>query len=164
MLVQVIGDDYFRSKRRGETAKEAIFTRKVGHTQRGGRPIRFDRFYASLLGGKAVEQLVEGQNNSVVTLQHTREKGFFVDSYDTYRFRDRWGLIHARPMHPALYDAEVLRPSQMGIDYLLPIFTDALDASDMEFTRTTAFAPGNLLNTYHSINTDVNKRVRFLED
>jgi hypothetical protein len=45
-LIQMIGDRYFQLYRRGESAKEAIFTRKVGHTQRGGRPILFDRFYA----------------------------------------------------------------------------------------------------------------------
>ncbi len=49
-LIQMIGDRYFQLYRRGESAKEAIFTRKVGHTQRGGRPILFDRFYAALLG------------------------------------------------------------------------------------------------------------------
>src|SRR5208282_634693 len=46
-LIQMIGDKYFQLYRRGESAKEAIFTRKVGHTQRGGRPILFDRFYAA---------------------------------------------------------------------------------------------------------------------
>ncbi len=35
-LIQMIGDKYFQLYRRGESAKEAIFTRKVGHTQRGG--------------------------------------------------------------------------------------------------------------------------------
>ena len=49
-MIQMIGDRYFQLYRRGESAKEAIFTRKVGHTQRGGRPILFDRFYAALLG------------------------------------------------------------------------------------------------------------------
>ena len=36
---------------------------------RGGRPIQFDRFYAAQLGGKAVELLVQGYNNSIATLQ-----------------------------------------------------------------------------------------------
>ena len=31
-LIQMIGDRYFQLYRRGESAKEAIFTRKVGHT------------------------------------------------------------------------------------------------------------------------------------
>ena len=32
----------------------------------------------------------------------------------------------------------------------------------MEHIRNTLFAPGNLLRPYHSINTDVNKRIRYL--
>ena len=57
MLIEHMGDDYFSSRRRGESASAAIFVRKVGHTQRGGRPVLFDRFYASQLGGKAVDML-----------------------------------------------------------------------------------------------------------
>jgi hypothetical protein len=33
----------------------------------------------------------------------------------------------------------------------------------MEYTRQTLFAPGNLSLPYHSINTDVHKRIRYLE-
>ena len=59
-LITILGDRYFQQYRRGRSAKEAIFTRKVGHTQRGGRPILFDRFYAAQLGSKAVElELIE---------------------------------------------------------------------------------------------------------
>src|SRR6266404_2605023 len=162
-LVQIIGDRYFQIYRRGESAKEAIFTRKVGHTQRGGRPILFDRFYAAQLGAKAVDLLVEGRNNAVSILQYNSTKGFHVDGYDANRFRDRWGLIHARKMHPALYDPKLMKPSRLGIEYLLPIFTDAIGGDDMEHTRQTLFAAGNLAEPYHSINTDVHKRIRFLE-
>ena len=160
-LIQMIGDKYFQNYRRGETAREAIFTRKVGHTQRGGRPILFDRFYAAQLGAKAVEMLVEGRNNAVSILQYNAAKGFHVEGYDANRFRDRWGLIHARFMHPALYDAQRMRPSKLGIDYLLPIFTDAIGNDDMEHTRQKLFSAGNLTQPYHSINTDVNKRIRY---
>jgi hypothetical protein len=38
--------------------------------------------------------------------------------------RDRWGLNHARRMHPALYDPILMKPSKMGMDYLLPICHD----------------------------------------
>jgi 6-phosphofructokinase 1 len=162
-LVQMIGDRYFQLYRRGDAAKEAIFTRKVGHTQRGGRPILFDRFYAAQLGAKAVELLAEGRNNAVSILQYSKELGFHVDGYDANRFRDRWGLIHARAMHPALYDAKLMKPSKMGIDYLLPIFTDAIGNDDAEFMRQQLFTPGNLAQPYHSINTDVNKRIRYVE-
>lgn len=162
-LIQMIGDRYFKLYRRGDSAKESIFTRKVGHTQRGGRPILFDRFYAGQLGAKAVELLVEGRNNAVAILQHNRTRGFHVEGFDANRFRDRWGLIHARQMHPALYDPKLMKPSRLGLDYLLPIFTGAIGEDDMEHTRQTLFAPGNLAQPYHSINTDVHKRIRYLE-
>jgi 6-phosphofructokinase 1 len=162
-LIQIIGDKYFQLYRRGDSAKEAIFTRKVGHTQRGGRPILFDRFYAAQLGAKTVDLLVEGRNNAVAILQYNSAKGFHVEGFDANRFRDRWGLIHARYMHPALYDAKLMKPSRMGIDYLLPIFTDAIGEDDAEHMRQTLFAAGNLAQPYHSINTDVHKRIRYLE-
>lgn len=162
-LIKMIGDRYFQLYRRGDSAKEAIFTRKVGHTQRGGRPILFDRFYAAQLGAKAVELLLEGRNNAVSVLQYNEHKGFHVDGFDANRFRDRWGHIHARFMHPSLYDPERMAPSQAGIDYLLPIFTDAIGEDDMESVRTRLFAPGNLTHPYHSMNTDVHKRIRYLE-
>lgn len=162
-LIQMIGDRYFQLYRRGESAREAVFTRKVGHTQRGGRPILFDRFYAAQQGAKAVELLAEGRNNAVSVLQYHPAKGFYVEGYDANRFRDRWGLIHARQMHPQLYDEKLMKPSRLGIDYLLPIFTDAIGEDDMEHLRQTLFAPGNLTQPYHSINTDVNKRIRYLD-
>ena len=161
-LVDRLGDKYFQNYRRGQSAREAIFTRKVGHTQRGGRPILFDRFHAAQLGAKSVELLNEGRNNTVAVLQHSRAKGFEVAGYDANRFRDRWGLIHARQMHPALYDRVLLRPSRLGIEYLQPIFTNAVGWDDMEHTRQTLFAVGNLTQPYHSINTDINKRIRYL--
>jgi ATP-dependent phosphofructokinase / diphosphate-dependent phosphofructokinase len=161
-LIQMIGDKYFQLYRRGDSAKEAIFTRKVGHTQRGGRPILFDRFYAAQLGAKTVEMLIEGRNNAVSILQYNSAKGFHVEGFDANRFRDRWGLIHARYMHPALYDPKLMKPSRMGIDYLLPIFTDAIGEDDAEHMRQTLFAAGNLAQPYHSINTDVHKRIRYL--
>ena len=36
-IVDRLGDHYFQQYRRGRSAMEAIFTRKIGHTQRGGR-------------------------------------------------------------------------------------------------------------------------------
>ena len=99
-MIKTLGDGYFQRYRRGSSAREAIFTRKVGHTQRGGRPILFDRFYAAQLGSSAVDLLVEGRNNAVSVLQYDATQGFHVEGYDANRFRDRWGLIHARQMHP----------------------------------------------------------------
>jgi 6-phosphofructokinase len=163
-LIQEIGDRYFQRYRRSESAKEAIFTRKVGHTQRGGRPILFDRFYAALLGAQAVDLLNDGRNNAVSVLQYSTASGFRVEGYDANRFRDRWGLIHARELHPSLYDQKAMKPSKAGIDYLLPIFTDAIGSDDAEHMRQTLFDPGNLAQPYHSINTDVHKRIRYLAE
>jgi 6-phosphofructokinase len=162
-MIQRLGDRYFQQYRRSSSAREAIFTRKVGHTQRGGRPIRFDRFYAAMLGSKAVDLLVEGRNNAVSVLQYDAERGFHVEGYDANRFRDRWGLIHARQMHPALYDPLLMKPSRLGMDYLIPIFSDAIGSDDAEHMRQTLFDPGNLAQPYHSINTDVHKRIRYLD-
>ncbi len=163
-LIEGIGDDYFVTTRRSESATTAIFTRKVGHVQRGGRPLLFDRFYAAQLGGKSVDMLVEGQNNSVAALQWNREAGFHLDSFHANVFRDQWGLIHARCMHPSFYDAERMQPSQIGIEYLLPIFTNAIGHADVEYIRQTVFDAGNLTRPFHSVNTDINKRIRFLKN
>ena len=163
MLIERIEDGYFRHYRRSESAKSAIFTRKVGHIQRGGRPLLFDRFYAAQLGGKAVDMLTEGQNNTVATLQWSNARGFYVDSYDANIFRDRWGLIHARNMHSSFYDPQRMQLSKIGIEYLLPIFTNAIGHDDVEAIRQTLFDSGNLLRPFHSVNTDVNKRIRYLE-
>ncbi len=163
-LIAMIGDKYFQDYRRGQSASEAIFTRKLGHTQRGGRPILFDRFYAALLGAKTVDMLLEGRNNATAILQYSPTQGFYVDSYDANRFRDRWGHIHPRFMYPGLYDARLLKPSKLGIEYLLPIFTDAIGSDDAEHMRQTMFAAGNLAQPYHSINTDVHKRIRYLSE
>jgi 6-phosphofructokinase 1 len=44
----------------------------------------------------------------------------------------------------------------------MPIFTNALGADDAEAMRTV-FSPGHLESQYHSVNTDMNKRIRYLE-
>ena len=163
ILIKRLGDSYFTSKRRNESARAAIFTRKVGHTQRGGRPILFDRYHAAQLGGKAVDLLLEGRTNAVSILQYNKDKGFHLEGIDGNDFRDRWGLIHARRLHPSFYDPERMMPSRAGIEYLLPIFSNALGQDDMESTRQSLFNSGNLTRPYHSVNTDVNKRIRYLE-
>ncbi|HXY38399.1 MAG TPA: 6-phosphofructokinase [Vicinamibacteria bacterium] len=163
LLIDHFGDAYFQQYRRAQTARAAVFTRKVGHTQRGGRPVQFDRFYAAQLGGKAVDMLLDGQNNAVAILQWNHERGFYVDSYDGNAFRDRWGTIHARYLHPSFYDHELMRPSKVGVEYLLPIFTNAIGQADIEAIRETVFDSGSLFRPYHSVNTDINKRIRYLQ-
>lgn len=162
MLVQSMGNDYFTSRRRNESADSAIFTRKLGHTQRGGRPILFDRFHAAQLGGQAVDCLAEGENNSVVTLQWSEQQGFQVDSIHANKLRDQWGVIHPRMVHRSLYDPHRFQPSKLGIKYLLPIFTNAIGADDVEDVRAEMFHAGNLTQRYQSVNVDVQKRIRTL--
>ena len=163
ILIKRLGDAYFTSKRRNESAKAAIFTRKVGHTQRGGRPILFDRFYGAQLGGHALDLLLEGHVNGVSILMWDRERGFHLAGVDANDFRDRWGVIHARQLHPSFYDPENLRLSPTGVSYLLPIFGNAIGPDDMEAVRQTLFKPGNLTQPYHSVNVDVNKRIAYLD-
>lgn len=162
VLGDAMGDAYFVSRRRNESSNSAIFTRKLGHTQRGGRPIQFDRFQAAALGAKAVDLVSEGQDNTIATLQWTRDKGFAVDSIWANKLRDQWGVIHPRLVHPEFYDANRFQPSRLGVNYLLPIFTNALGTDDMEEVRVQQFHPGNLTNRYQSVNVDIHKRIRLL--
>ena len=162
LLISRFGDSYFTSKRRNESARAAIFTRKVGHTQRGGRPVGFDRFYAVQLGGQAVDALKAGNTNAVAILQWNSEHGFHLDAVPANDFRDRWGHIHARKMHPSFYEAERMAPSTVGIQYLQTIFTHAVKEDDVE-AMSQVFLPGNLTSPYHSVNTDINKRIKYLD-
>jgi 6-phosphofructokinase len=161
ILVEKIGDAFFTRQRRNESADAAIFVRKIGHTQRGGRPILFDSFYGSQLGGKAVDLLVDGYHNCVSTLQY-RNGGLELDSIDANRLRDRWGNIHARPLSTTFYDAKRFLPSAKGIAYLRAIFGNALGADDVECIRKL-FDAGNLVHPYDSVNVHINKRIRRID-
>lgn len=162
MLGKSFGDKYFADKRRHDKAKAAIFTRKVGHTQRGGRPIEFDRFYAAQLGGKAVELLVQGYNNSIATLQWSERGGFQLDSVLANTLRDPYQNIRPREVHPSLYDAARFQPSKLGVEYLMNIFTNAIGYDDVESIRTSQFHPGNLTNRYQGFNISMHKRIERL--
>ena len=89
--------------------------------------------------------------------------GFHLAHVDANDFHDRWGTIHARQLHPSFYDPARLHLSQTGVDYLLPIFSNAVGPEDMESVRQSLFNSGNLTRPYHSVNTDINKRIRYLE-
>jgi 6-phosphofructokinase 1 len=164
IMAKRLGDDFFRTHRRHESAESVFFTRKVGHTQRGGRPIRFDRFYAAQLGGKAVDLLEQGQNNAVATLQWCEARGFTLDSIDANHLRDQWRIIHPRMLHTSLYDAHRFQPSKLGCQYLMPIFDNAIGSEDVEFIRDELFSAGSLLNRYQSKNVALQKRVQTLHD
>lgn len=161
LLVEKIGDAFFTRQRRNESADAAIFVRKIGHTQRGGRPILFDHFYASQLGGKAVDLLVAGHHNCVSTIQY-KDGGLVLDHTDANKIRDRWGNIHARPLSTSFYDAAKFKPSAKGVEYLRAIFSNALGADDVESIRQL-FNGGNLVHPYESVNTHINKRIRRID-
>ncbi len=162
ILAERIEPEFFARVRTHEPVDSSFFTRKVGHTQRGGRPIQFDRFYASQLGGKAVELLHTGVSNAVATMQYTTRNGFEVDSISANKLRDQWGEIHPRCVPPCMYDEHRMQPSEFGEAYLKTIYTNAIGADDMEFMRAELFSPGNLSTRYQSVNTDIRKRIRFL--
>ncbi|MDP7399481.1 MAG: 6-phosphofructokinase, partial [Lentisphaeria bacterium] len=115
-------------------------------------------------GGQAFDMLVDGQSNAVSLLQWNRARGFYLDSRPGSAFIDRWGHIHARKMHPSFYDSELMKPSATGIEYLLPIFTSAVGADDVEHIRQTVFDSANLTRPYHSVNTDIDRRIRYLNE
>ena len=72
-----IGDSMNMAKRIEEATGMETRATILGHMQRGGSPACKDRVYASIMGAKAVDLLLEGKTNRVVGYQH----GEFVD-YD----------------------------------------------------------------------------------
>ena len=157
-----LGNEYFQKNSPHDSADRAIFTRKVGHTQRGGRPVRFDRFHAAQLGGQAVELLIHEQNNHISTVQWSPDTGFHLSQLSANKLRDRWGTIRARQLHPSFYDPARFQPSETGREYLETIFTDAIGHEDLEVLHSRLFHPGNLLTRYQSFNIDIRKRTQFL--
>jgi 6-phosphofructokinase len=102
MLTKSLGENIFSEMRAFEPASSPMFIRKIGHTQRGGRPILFDRFYASQLGGKAVDLLLSGESNEVAILQYERASGFRVSSISANKLRDQWGEISSSFCSPVI--------------------------------------------------------------
>lgn len=162
ILLDRIEPEFFNTVRSFEPTGSAFFTRKVGHTQRGGRPIQFDRFHASQLGGKAIDMLNSGASNEVATLQYTRQDGLIVDSIRANKLRDAWGQIHPRSVHPSMYDPKRMQPTEFGQKYLQTIFTNAIGRDDTEFIQSESFSPGKLSTRYQSANIDIRKRTRHL--
>ncbi len=74
-----VGDSINLAKRI-ETAT-GIETRAtiLGHMQRGGSPTCKDRMYASIMGSKAVDLLLEGKSNRVVGYRHGEYVDFDID-------------------------------------------------------------------------------------
>ena len=157
-----IRDGFFERIRSGEPTGSAFFTRKIGHTQRGGRPIQFDRCYGAKIGKKAVQLIARGCSNQAATLQYSDTSGFEVSSLTANQLRDPWGDIHARRVHPSFYDVGRMQPSQFGREYLQPIFTNAIGRDDVEFMCAETFSSGNLTNRFQSVNVEIRKRIQLL--
>ncbi len=163
ILEERLDEEFITRGRKFEPAKSAVFTRKVGHTQRGGRPVQFDRFYATQLGGNAVDMLLDRQNNSISTLKWSEEHGFVVSSVSANKLRDQTGEIHPRALHPSMYDSERYDVSEFGIDYLEPIFRNAIGRDDVEAILQSVFKRADLIEPYQSVNVDIGKRLRRLQ-
>lgn len=163
LLQDRLPDALFERIRHGEPVGSAFFTRKIGHTQRGGRPVRFDRFYGTMIGGKAVDLVVAGDSNQLPVLQFSTDTGFELDAFPASRLRDTNGEIHARTLHASLYDRDQFRLTGLGRDYLQPIFADAIGWEDVEFIRTETFRAARLNTQYHSVVTDLRHRQTMME-
>ena len=70
-----VGDSINMAKRIEEATGIETRATILGHMQRGGSPTCKDRVYASTMGAKAVELLMEGKSNRVVGYRH----GEFID-------------------------------------------------------------------------------------
>ena len=70
-----VGDSINMAKRIEDATGIETRATILGHMQRGGSPTCKDRVYASVMGAKAVELLMEGKSNRVVGYRH----GDFVD-------------------------------------------------------------------------------------
>ncbi len=77
IIINAEGVGHSQSMARRIEAATGIETRAtiLGYMQRGGSPTAIDRYYASIMGAKAVDILLEGKTNRVVAHQH----GEFVD-------------------------------------------------------------------------------------
>ena len=70
-----VGDSINMAKRIEEATGVETRASILGHLQRGGSPTVKDRVYASIMGAKAVELLLQGKTNRVVGYKH----GEYID-------------------------------------------------------------------------------------
>ena len=159
-MIELLGDRYFQRYRRGSSAREAIFTRKIGHTQRAaGQSASTGSTRRCSARRRSTCSWKDGTMRCRCC-RYQAEKGFHVAGYDANRFPiggpDPSACHAPRAIHPVLHEALA-----NGRRDLLPIFTGAIGNDDAEHMRQTLFNPGNLAQPYHSINTDVHKRIRY---
>ncbi len=74
-----IGDSYGMAERIEAAAGIETRATVIGHIQRGGNPTCRDRVYASAMGVKAVDLLLEGQTNRVVAYRSGHFCDFDID-------------------------------------------------------------------------------------
>ena len=74
-----IGDSINMAKRIEEATGMETRATVLGHMQRGGSPTCKDRVYASIMGSKAVDLLLEGKSNRVVGYKHGEYIDFDID-------------------------------------------------------------------------------------
>ncbi|WP_026834583.1 6-phosphofructokinase [Eubacterium xylanophilum] len=74
-----IGDSYEMAKQIEEATGIETRATVIGHIQRGGNPTCRDRVYASAMGAKAVDLLIEGETNRVVAYRDGRFCDFNID-------------------------------------------------------------------------------------
>ena len=86
-----------------------------------------------------------------------------MESADTKMLRGQDGVIHARRVDNSFYDAERLHISETGIRYLVPIFSDAIGAGDVEQIRHSLFDSSNLQDEYRSISVAMERRTETLD-
>ena len=81
IIVNAEGIGHSEAMARRIEAATGIETRAtiLGHMQRGGSPTCKDRVYASIMGAKAVDLLLEGKTNRVVGYKHGEYVDFDID-------------------------------------------------------------------------------------
>lgn len=81
LIINAEGIGHSTSMARRIEAATGIETRAtiLGYMQRGGSPTCKDRFYASMMGAKAVDLLCEGKSNRVVGYKHAEWVDFDID-------------------------------------------------------------------------------------
>ncbi len=81
LIINAEGIGHSTSMARRIEAATGIETRAtiLGYMQRGGSPTCKDRFYASMMGAKAVDLLCEGKSNRVVGYKHAQWVDFDID-------------------------------------------------------------------------------------
>ena len=110
-----------------------------------------------------MDLLVEGHNNSIATLQYTREFGIRLGSLSANKLRDPFGRIHPRRVHPCFFDDKRFQPSPIAKEYLRSVLTNALGSEDVEQMRATMFNPGKLSTRYQSVSIDIQRRIERLK-